>query len=99
MDADEIDEQRRERMTELAWTFPSMRGAPGVNPWIPEELNRWALRAVSHGERVTARFLLSVWDQHTDWEAGRFDVMDALGVWDLKHRAAFLKWASDPWWA
>jgi hypothetical protein len=38
------------------------------------------------------------WDPSTEWEAGRFDVMEALRVWDLKHRAAFLEWAKDPWW-
>jgi hypothetical protein len=30
---------------------------------------------------------------------GVFLVMDALSVWDREHRAAFLAWAADPWWA
>lgn len=88
-----------ERMTLLAYTFPSMRGAPGTHPWEPAELNRWAAGSASRGEQQTARFLLAVWDDGTDWEAGRFDVMEALRVWDLKHRTAFLAWASDPWWS
>ena len=29
---------------------------------------------------------------------GRFDVIDALGVWDQENRAAFTEWAKDPIW-
>jgi hypothetical protein len=29
---------------------------------------------------------------------GKFDVFDALGVWDDESRAAFLEWAKDPIW-
>ena len=94
MDSDELGE----RMTELARGFPAMRGARGIDPWEPAELNRWAAGPASHGERHTVRFLLAVWDPSTAWEAGRFDVLEALRVWDLKHRAAFLQWAADPWW-
>jgi hypothetical protein len=94
MDSDELGE----RMTALAEHFPSMRGAPGIDPWTPHELNRWAVGQASHGERHTARFLLAVWDPGTDWEAGGFDVLEALRVWDLAHRAAFLECAADPWW-
>lgn len=35
-------EEPANRMTEFAQSFPSMRGAPGIKPWKPEELNRWA---------------------------------------------------------
>lgn len=86
------------RMTELAETFPCLRNAPGVSPWEPGELNRWATGPASHGERVTAQFLLAVWNATVDWEAGRFDLMDALNVWPPSHREPFLEWASDPWW-
>lgn len=33
------------------------------------------------------------------WRVGPFIAGDALGVWDREHRAAFLAWAKDPWWA
>jgi len=63
-------------------------------------LDVWAASGVpSHGELCTARFVLAVWDPSGDWRSGRFDVMEALGVWDLAHRQVFLKWAADPWWA
>jgi hypothetical protein len=92
------DDDLAERMTELAENFPCLRGAPGVSPWDPLELNRWACGPASHGERVTARFLLAVWDRSTGWEAGPFDVMEALEVWPPSHREPFLRWALDPWW-
>ena len=94
MDPDRLADQ----MTDLARGFPSMRGAPGVEPWDPGELNRWAAGPASSGERHAARFLLSVWDPATGWEAGRFDVLEALRIWDVTDRAAFLEWAADPWW-
>ncbi len=85
------DDERCDKMTSLAETFPCLRGAPGVSPWEPTELNRWAASpAPSTGERVTARFMLAVWDSSVDWEAGRFDLMEALNVWPLSHREPFL---------
>ncbi len=38
--------------------------------------------------------------RRSDSEApeGRFYMHDALGVWDLPHRAAFNAWANDAWW-
>lgn len=90
------DEELRERMTELARTFPYLGRAWGEAPLQPDELNRWAASIVSTGERATASFILSVWDASTDWEAGRFNVMEALRVWPLDYRAAFLNWASEP---
>lgn len=32
------------------------------------------------------------------YRVGKFDVFEALGVWDDEHRAAFLEWAKDPIW-
>lgn len=92
------DDELRSRMTELARNFPCLERAPGVDPFKPDVLNRWAWGVASHGERATAKFLLAVWDPETEWCAGRFDVFEALRVWDVKHRAAFLRWAADPWW-
>jgi hypothetical protein len=93
------EDMRLEAIESLAETFPSLRGAPGVSPWDALALNLWACRGASHGEKVTAQFILTVWNQHEAWECGRFDVMEALQVFDLNHRAAFLAWAQEPWWA
>lgn len=34
----------------------------------------------------------------TPWKCGPFDVVDAMGTWDVPHRQAFLSWAKEPWW-
>ena len=86
------------RMTKLAESFPCLRDAPGILPWDAVKLDRWAAAVASHGERVTASFVLAVWDSSTEWEAGRFDLMEALNVWPESHREPFLKWAAEPWW-
>jgi hypothetical protein len=86
------------KMATLVRGFPCLQRAAGVSPWDALELDRWATGPVSHGERLTASFLLSVWDPATEWQAGRFEVMEALRVWNLEHREAFLRWARDPWW-
>ena len=85
------DDELAAKMTAIARTFPCLRGAPGVSPWEPTELNRWACGPASHGGRVTAQFLLAVWDRTVDWEAGRFDVMEALQVWPPSHSGPFFR--------
>jgi hypothetical protein len=87
------------KMSNFAMSFPSLRGAPGVKLWDAKTLDRWAKAGPSHGERVTARFVLAVWNSDTDWECGKFDLMEALSVWDAKHHTAFLAWVREPWWA
>ena len=94
----EEERSLRARMAAFAVTFPSMRYASGVEPWDAVELDAWGNGPCSHGKRVTAQFLLNVWDPSTDWKCGRFDLMEALNVWPPSHREPFLRWASDPWW-
>ena len=92
------EERTRPKMTAFARTFPTMRNADGVDPWDAERLEAWAKGPLSHGERVTARFLLSVWDPAHAWQLDPFDLMEALKIWDPAHHEAFLRWAADPWW-
>ncbi|QEH39319.1 hypothetical protein OJF2_79340 (plasmid) [Aquisphaera giovannonii] len=92
------DEEISREMAALARTFPSMKYALGVEPWNALQLETWAKGPHSHGQVVTARFLLAVWDPHRAWELERFELMEALRVWDDAHRGAFLAWASEPWW-
>ena len=88
------------RVRLLAQTFPALWKAPGVSPWDALTIDEWATSGrPSHGELCTAKFILAVWDPDGEWRSGRFDVMEALRVWDLTHRTAFLDWAADPWWA
>jgi hypothetical protein len=86
-------------MTAFVRTFPCVRNAPGISTWDANLLDAWAAETpLSNGELLTARFLLAVWDPSQSWRCGAFDVMAALRVWDREHRAAFLAWATDPWW-
>jgi hypothetical protein len=104
-----------EKVTALALSFPSLRKAEGLEPFDAVALLRWACDGKSHGEFVSAAFVLSVWNPDTDWsevareegiEVGteakggtlaRFDLHEALRVWDDGNRSAFLRWASSPW--
>ena len=46
---------------------------------------------------MAARLLLMIWDPYTQWKCGLFDLLTALGLWDVVHRTAFLSWAAAPW--
>jgi hypothetical protein len=88
----------RERMTTLALSFPELarRARHACEPFDPNQLKRWARTgAPGHGGRCAALFVLSVWNPY---ENKRFDLHEALKVWDDEHLAAFLAWTRKPWW-
>lgn len=100
-----------ESMTRLAKSFPSLRHAPGVEPWNVDKFLPWATSGVlSHGEVLAAKFVLSVWNPGTDWEDvaregglldegqrfRRFDLFEAMNVWDSAHVRAALTWLESP---
>lgn len=93
------------KIQRLAMRFPSLERAavktvPGILPWNAKELDAWAASAIpSDGERYAAQFVLSIWDNAGNWQCGKFDVVDALRIWDPMHCAVFIEWANDPWWA
>ena len=95
----EREERMRRRLENLASSFPALRGKPGVVPWNSDALDTWAARGASHGERLCAQFVLSVWNHQERWHAGPFEVVTAFMVLDEENRAAFLAWAREPWWA
>lgn len=97
-------------MTRLARRFPGLRDALGVEPWDSMDLLRWALGGRSHGEILAAKFVLGVWNGSTDWEElareegllakdgrfTRFDVFEAMSVWDDTHVEAMVSWLQLP---
>ena len=94
-----------ERMSALAGRFPSMRDIPGADPWDEVAILHWCNSgAPTGGSRWAARFLLAVWNPHTDWTTtepaltsdGRFDLFQAWNAWDDEHRAAAMEWLQYP---
>jgi hypothetical protein len=89
----------KDRIADLAETFPSLQDADGVRPWDADAFDRWAAEAALAPDTLaTARFILDVWDPRCPWLAGKFDLMTALLIWDEEHHDVFLYWAQDPWW-
>lgn len=93
--------QAKQKMSNLALTFPSLVRGDGVTPWDAHRLDEWAA-PVSHGERCAAQFVLAVWGgipaSECYWKSGPFDLIEALHVWDERHHHAFLTWVRAPWW-
>ena len=89
------------KILELANSFRCLRRAPGVRDglWDALALDDWAAGGASSGEKHSARFVLGVWNPHDKWNCGKFDIFDAIEIWDHDHREAFLKWAVAPWFA
>lgn len=87
-----------QKMTALAMSFRAYREKVARGQlhelWDAQRVSEW-LETAAWGERRVYRFLLSVWDKSEN----SFDLHDALSVWDDEHRAAFIAWAKDPWWA
>lgn len=84
------------RAQEFAQTFPSLAHLECVKSWDAEALNRWACSGASHGEKVAAQFVLTVWNRHEEWECGKFDLFEAYGIWDDAQWTAFQAWAQKP---
>ncbi len=98
-------EDTREAMTVLCKKFPTLCDADGVEPWDVDRFIAWLNGpAPGHGAAVAGRFVLSVWNRSTDWTEvgllppGKFDLFEALGVWDKEHKSAFLEWVIAPFW-
>lgn len=62
---------------------------PTVVNFDPDALDEWSLVA-SHGERLAVQLVLNCYNQFHEWRCGRFDVVEAMQVWDSRHRQAFL---------
>lgn len=90
-------------MTALGKLFPTLQDAPGVDPWDVDALVAWLNGpAPGAGASAAGRFLLGVWNSRIDWTElglaapGRFDLFEALSVWDREHVAAFMEWVDAP---
>jgi hypothetical protein len=96
----------------LARSFPTLRAADGIEPWDVDRLVAWLCGpAPSHGALLAGRFVLGVWNPTSDWielarerqlegadKLTRFDVLEAVSVWDDEHMAACVRWMQAPFW-
>lgn len=83
------------RITELASSLPSLKGADGVMPWKPKLLNAWGLRSSDFNAKTAVRFVLAVWAVEV---FGGFDLLGSFHRLDREHQAVITKWAENPWW-
>ena len=80
-----------------------LRGERWLKGWSARELERWACSAdACESGAHAARFVLGVWDRRYgdgEWACGPFRFHHAYRKWDDEHRAAFMQWLAEPWWA
>jgi hypothetical protein len=85
----------------IAESFPCLRGCIldacfFEGQFDPDDLAR-NMRYWSHGEKLAARFILTVWNPSEARKRGwRFDAAEALAVWDSDNRAAYIAWCRNP---
>ena len=122
---DAREARRRERwgdgdesMARLVAAFPTLRRSlggliDGVGDWDVDVFLTWACGPEpGSGALDAARFVLSVWNNSTDWDRaardmrllkrgqrlGKFDAVKAISNWDAAHVAAFVSWVELPFW-
>ena len=87
-----------EKMSRLAERFRSLRGKPGVRPWVPGRLDEHGQGpGVTPRDLHAIRFVLHVWNHSTRWRSGAFNLGLALSAWSDRERDVFSQWAGDPW--
>ncbi len=82
----------------LALSFPSLRRAPGIQPWDAEALDRWAAQPNRDpAARAAAQLALGFADSGRAWTCGRFDLWEALTIWDCDHGSPFVAFLQHCW--
>lgn len=88
----------------VVYSFPMLRrDVPGLTPWKPIKWAKWwrTSGAQTSGSYHAVAFCLSLWSgcNADEWKRRgySFDVVAAFGVWDDRHRAAFMAWTQNPW--
>lgn len=95
-----------DRLYALAVTFPVLRGYAPVDSLLKEDrsgleiLATWAHDTDSKSGRWAAIFVLYIWSTTLPeaYNLPAFDLHAAIGAWDVQQRAAFARWAADPFW-
>ncbi len=79
-------------VTELAHMFPSLRDAPGLEPFDEGRFETWMQEEASVQARHAARLVLSVWENVPQ----AFNLTDAFRDWDDEHREVYVAWFQRP---
>ncbi len=79
-------------VTELANIFPSLRNAPGLDPFDELRFEKWMKEEASLQARHAARLVLSVWENMPQ----AFSITEAFRDWDDEHREAYVAWFQRP---
>jgi len=79
-----------EKLSDLAETFPSLRGLEGIRPFNPEILRK---NTYSSGQGAAVDFILNLYNSSHPFNLGK-----VIGNWDDHHQAAFAAWAKNPFW-
>jgi len=87
-----------ERLSQLAESFPSLAGQPGVRPWDADKLFHVAMHGRSRGQRLAALFCLQVWntDEATRYTKEAFNLIEAVRTWDVADVDALRMWLDNP---
>jgi hypothetical protein len=83
---------RHPAVTELAQLFPSLRDAPGVEPFDEFRFEEWTKTEATSMAKHAAKFVLSVWEDMPQ----SFNLTEAFRDWDDEHREAYIAWFNRP---
>lgn len=75
-------------VAELANMFPSLREAPGLDPFEELRFEDWTKTEASAAAKHAARLVLSAWEN----EPHSFNLTEAFQDWDDEHREAYVAW-------
>lgn len=77
---------------ELAQLFPSLREAPGLEPFDEHRFADWMDKDASPQALHAAKLVLSVWENQPSF----FNLTEAFRDWDDEHREAYVAWFTRP---
>jgi len=84
------------RIQRLAVEFPSLSDAPGIRPWKPVQLDRWASKSTTPRKaRYAAQLVLALAGKPEDPACGNFDALKAIATWKAGDLEAYLVWLFD----
>ena len=79
-------------VVELAHMFPSLREAPGLDPFDEVRFEVWMKEDASLQAQHAAKLVFSVWENMPQ----AFKLTDAFRDWDDEHREAYVAWFRRP---